>query len=88
MVVHSQHVLHGQDVAVGGQAQILLDALGNNARLEHVHGVLHLVGGGATGQVGQLVVDDDAQSGEGGDFRVADTNTTAAPSHCAGCGQC
>ena len=65
MVVHSQDVLHRQDVAVGGQAQVLLDAFGDNAGLEHVHRVLDAVGSGTTGQVGQLVVDDNAQTCEG-----------------------
>jgi len=88
VVIHSQDVLHGQDVPVGGEAQILLDALGNNARLEHVDGVLHRVGSGTTGQVGQLVVDNDAQTSEGCDFGVTDADTAATPGHCARGRQC
>ena len=88
VVIHSQDVLHGQDVAVGSEAQILLDALGDNARLEHVDGVLHRVGCGTAGQVGQLVVDHNAQTCEGCDLGIADANTAATPGHCAGGRQC
>ena len=79
VVIHSQNVLHGQDVPVGGEAQILLDAFGNNARLEHVDGVLHRVGSRAIRQVGQLVVDHNAQTCEGSDFGVADADAATAP---------
>ena len=79
VVVHSQNILHGEDVAVGGQAQILLDALGHDAGGEHVDRVLHHVGGGATAQVGKLVVDHHAEAGEVRGFGLGDANTTATP---------
>ena len=87
VVVHSQDVLHGQDVAVGAEAQILLNALGNYTRLEEVHGVLLSVGGGAAGQGGQLVVDHHAEARKGGDFGGSHAHTAAAPGDGATGGQ-
>ena len=88
VVIHGQDVLHGQNVAVGAKAQILLDALGNDARLEQVDGVLHRVGGGAAGQVGQLVVDHHAETSEGRHFGLGHAHTAAAPDHGTAGGQC
>ena len=74
VVIHSQNVLHGQDVAVGSQAQVLLDALGNNTSFEEVHRVLLRVGCSAAGQSGQLVVNDNPQARKGGNFSLGDAD--------------
>ena len=46
------------------------------------------MGGSTTSQEAQLVVDNDAQTCEGCNFRLGDANTASAPSHCARSGQC
>ena len=81
VVVDSQHILHGEDVAVGGQTQILLDTFGHNARGEQVDGVLHRVSGGTAGQVGELVVDHHAETGEEGHLGLGYAHATATPGH-------
>ena len=87
VVVNSDHVLHGQDVAVGSQAQVLLDAFRNHTRLEQVHGVLDKVGSGTAGQGDQLVVNHDAEAAEVGYFDGVQTDATATEGHCASCSQ-
>ena len=79
VVIHSQYILHGQDVAVGSQAKVLLDALGNHTRLEEVHGVLLSVGGGTAGQCDELVVDHNTQASEERHFGLGHAHTAAAP---------
>ena len=87
VVIHSDHVLHGQDVAVGSQAQVLLDAFRDHTRLEQVHGVLDQVGSGAAGQGDQLVVHHHAQAAEVGHINVGVADATATPGDAASSSQ-
>ena len=62
-----------------------MDAFSNYARLEQVDGVLLGVGGGAAGEGGQLVVDDDTQTSEERHFGLAYANAAAAPGDGTAC---
>ena len=78
MVVHGHHVLLGQDVALGFDAELLLHALAHGTRAEEVGGVNAV-------SFGELRVDDHTQAGEGGNGSAADVGAAGAPGDVVAC---
>ena len=88
VVVHRQHVLLGQHVAVSFNAKILLHTLKDGAGLHEV--ATELLAVARRGRVVDVAqgVNNDSATSKLTNFTSADANTTATPGHCARSSQC